>query len=89
MTKREFVRLERGDMVLAIRHILNENGQIVVHEESEWKVSDINITHFKGQGRKPFKTAKIINVKNGQKYEIGKENSASFLLVKKQRGSSK
>ena len=86
MTKREFVWLKKGDVILAIRHMLDKDGQIIVAENSEWRVSEITLIRYKGQGRKPLKLARLVNLTNGSSLEIGKENSANFLLVKKKRG---
>lgn len=47
MTKREFIKLKEGNMVLAIRHIFNEKGQIAIAENSEWEVKEIALEHFK------------------------------------------
>ena len=86
MTKREFVHLKKGDVILAIRHMLDKDGQILVPENSEWEVSEITLMRYKGQGRKPLKLANIINMNTGKSFEIGKDNSANFLLVKRKSG---
>jgi hypothetical protein len=83
MTKREFITLKEGDQIIPMRHILDEHGKIVVHENSLWKVEEIKVVRYKGQGRKPLKTALLSNVANGHKYKIGKENSANFVIQKK------
>jgi len=85
MTKREFVRLKKGNVILAIRHMLDKDGKIIVGENSEWKVVEVTLMRYKGQGRKPLKIVHIVNLANGKSFEIGKENSANFLLVKKGR----
>jgi hypothetical protein len=80
MTKREFVKLKEGDTVMAIRHILDPDGNIVVAEDSAWRVDKIKLLHFKGQGRKPNKTALIVNTESKNSYKITKDNSANFLV---------
>lgn len=47
MTKREFIKLKEGNMVLAIRYIFNEKGQIAIAENREWEVKEIALEHFK------------------------------------------
>jgi hypothetical protein len=88
MTKREFVRLKEGDVILAIRHMLDKDGQILVAENSEWKVSEITLMRYKGQGKKPLKLAQIINLTTGKSFEIGKDNSTNFVLIKRWRGQA-
>ncbi len=86
MTKREFVKLKKGDIVLAIRHILSEEGKILIQENSEWRVEGIDLLPNRGQGRKPMKSVKVINVDNQKPYQITKDNSAFFLIYKRKRG---
>lgn len=74
-------------MVLAVRHIFNENGQIAIAENSEWKVKEIALEHFKGQGRKPKKTALIENLSDCQLFSVTKKNSPYFLLIKEQKSN--
>jgi hypothetical protein len=83
MTKREFVKLKEGDTILAVRHILDPDGKIVVAENSEWRVDKIELLHFKGQGRKPKKTALVVNTESKNSYEITKDNSSNFLVSRK------
>jgi hypothetical protein len=87
MTKREFIKLKEGDVVLAIRHIFNEKGQIAIAENSEWEVKEIALEHFKGQGRKPMKTALIENLSDYQQFTLTKKNSPYFMLVKAQKSN--
>ncbi len=86
MTKREFVKLKKGDILLAIRHLINDAGTILIKENSEWKVKEIELQHLKGQGRKPNKTAYLQNLSNGKTYTITKDNSANFLIYRRKRG---
>jgi hypothetical protein len=82
MTRREFIKLKEGDVVLAIRHVFNEDSQIVIAENNEWEVKEINLEHFKGQGYKPKKTAMIENLANHQQSTVTKENSPYFVIIK-------
>jgi hypothetical protein len=86
MTKREFVKLKKGDILLVIRHLINDAGTILINENSEWKVEDIELKHLKGQGRKPCKTAYLQNITNGKTYTLTKDNSANFLVYRRKRG---
>ncbi|MBN2364892.1 MAG: hypothetical protein EH225_01920 [Calditrichaeota bacterium] len=88
MTKREFVKLKKGDVILAIRHLLDDKGTIIIPENSQWKVEEINLIPLKGQGRKPIKTTIINNVTNGATFKLTKDNSAGFLIYKRKRGPS-
>jgi hypothetical protein len=80
--------LKEGDVILAIRHMLDKDGQILVAENSEWKVSEITLMRYKGQGKKPLKLAQIINLTTGKSFEIGKDNSTNFVLIKRWRGQA-
>ena len=73
MTKREFVKLKKGDILLAIRHLLNESGEVTINENSEWRVDSIQ-------------SVKVINLSNGKKHSITKEKSTNFLIYKRKRG---
>jgi hypothetical protein len=86
MTKREFVKLKKGDILIAIRHILNENGQIAISENSEWKVNIFESLPQKNEDEKPEVAVEIINIADGKKHKITKETSTNFLVYKRKRG---
>jgi len=86
MTKREFVKLKKGDVLLAIRHLLNERGEVDIRENSEWRVEKIEYQPASRQGRKNIQSVKVINLANGQKHSITRENSTNFLIYKRRRG---
>jgi len=86
MTKREFAKLKKGDILLVIRHLLDNNGQIVVPENSEWKVQDIEVRPVKGHIDKKERMIHIINDQGQQSLTISKDNSVYFLIYKRKRG---
>ena len=86
MTKREFVKLKKGDILLVIRHLLDENGQILVAENSEWKVERIEIQPLKSQFEKNQRLVQIFNDQNQQSLTISKDNSVNFVVYKRKRG---
>ena len=86
MTKREFVKLKKGDILLAIRHLLNERGEVTINENSEWRVEKIEYLPASGHVKKSIQSVKMINLANGKKYSIAKENSTNFLIYKRKRG---
>jgi hypothetical protein len=86
MTKREFVKLKKGDILLVIRHLLNDNGQIVVAENSEWKVMEIEIQPLKNQIDKNQRLVHIYNDQSKQFLTISKDNSVNFVVYKRKRG---
>ena len=86
MTKREFVKLKKGDILLAIRHILDKEGQVSISENSEWRVIKINHLPVQGENKKNVKTVEIINLSTPQKLVITKENSTNFVVYKRRRG---
>jgi hypothetical protein len=86
MTKREFVKLKKGDILLAIRHFLNEHGEVIINENSEWRVEKIEYVPTASHGKKSVQSVKMINLSNGQKYSITKESSTNFLIYKRKRG---
>jgi hypothetical protein len=86
MTKREFVKLKKGDILIAIRHLLDENGDVLVHENSEWKVNEFETLPLKKDDEKPEVSVEIINIASGQMHHITKETSTNFLVYKKRRG---
>jgi hypothetical protein len=86
MTKREFVKLKKGDILLAIRHLLNEHGEVIINENSEWRVEKIEYHPTTGPGKKSIQSVKMINLDNGKKHSITKENSTNFLIYRRKRG---
>lgn len=86
MTKREFVKLKKGDILLVIRHLLNDNGQILVAENSEWKVMELEIQPHKNQIEKNQRLIHIYNDQNKQSFTISKNNSVNFVVYKRKRG---
>lgn len=86
MTKREFVKLKIGDILLAIRHLLNDKGEIVISENSEWRVEKIEHMPSRDQAKKAATAVQIMNPQNGQIYTIYKDNSTNFLVYKRKRG---
>jgi len=86
MTKREFVKLKKGDILLAIRHLLNEHGEVTINENSEWRVEKIEYLITANQGKKSVQSVMMSNLSNSQKYSITKENSTNFLIYKRKRG---
>ena len=86
MTKREFVKLKKGDILLAIRHLLNESGEVTINENSEWRVDKIEYLPASGHGKKSIQSVKVINLSNGKKHSITKEKSTNFLIYKRKRG---
>jgi hypothetical protein len=86
MTKREFAKLRKGDILLVIRHLLDNSGKIVVPENSEWKVEDIEVRPIKGQIDKSEKMIHIIDDHRHQSLTISKDNSVNFLVYKRKRG---
>ena len=86
MTKREFVKLKKGDILLVIRHLLNKDGQILVAENSEWRVEGIEIQPLKNQFEKNQRLVHIFNDQNQQSLTISKDNSVNFVVYKRKRG---
>lgn len=86
MTKREFVKLKKGDILLVIRHLLNNDGQILVAENSEWKVMEIEIQPYQNQIAKNQKLLHIYNDQSKQSLTISKDNSVNFVVYKRKRG---
>ena len=86
MTKREFVKLKKGDILLAIRHLLNEQGEVTINENSEWRVEKVEYLSTANQGKKSVQSVMMSNLSNNQKYSITKENSTNFLIYKRKRG---
>jgi hypothetical protein len=86
MTKREFVKLKKGDILIAIRHLLDENGQISIRENSEWKVNKFDTIPPKSDDEKPEIAVEIVNIADGNKHQITKETSTNFLVYKRKRG---
>ena len=86
MTKREFVKLKKGDILLAIRHLLNEHGEVTINENSEWRVEKVEYLSTASQGKNSVQSVMMSNLSNGQKYSITKENSTNFLIYKRKRG---
>jgi hypothetical protein len=86
MTKREFVKLKKGDILLAIRHLLNEHGEVTINENSEWRVEEVEYLSTGSQVKKSVQSVVMSNLTNGQKYSITKENSTNFLIYKRRRG---
>jgi hypothetical protein len=86
MTKREFVKLKKGDILIAIRHILDDDGQIAISENSEWKVHSFDTLPQSKTSDKPEVSIEIINIADGNKHQITKETSTNFLVYKRKRG---
>ena len=86
MTKREFVKLKKGDILIAIRHVLDENGQIAISENSEWKVNNFETLPPENDQQKPEVSVEIINIADGNMHQITKETSTNFLVYKRKRG---
>jgi len=86
MTKREFVKLKKGDILLVIRHLLNKDGQILVAENSEWRVEQIEIQPLKNQNEKNLRLVHLFNDQNQQSLTISKDSSVNFVIYKRKRG---
>jgi hypothetical protein len=86
MTKREFVKLKKGDILLAIRHILDDEGQVTISENSEWRVIKIDHLAIQGKSKKTTKAVEVINLSAPQKLIMTKENSTNFVVYKRRRG---
>jgi hypothetical protein len=86
MTKREFVKLKKGDILLVMRHLLNNDGQILVAENSEWRVRQIEIRPLKNQLEKNERLVHLFNDQNQQSLTISKDNSVNFVVYKRKRG---
>jgi len=86
MTKREFVKLKKGDILLAIRHILDDEGQVTISENSEWRVIKIDHLPIQGKSKKTIKAVEVINLSAPQKLIMTKENSTNFVVYKRRRG---
>ena len=86
MTKREFVKLKKGDVLLAIRHILDDEGQVTISENSEWRVIKIDHLPIQGESKKTTKAIEVINLSAPQKLIMTKENSTNFVVYKRRRG---
>jgi hypothetical protein len=86
MTKREFVKLKKGDILLAIRHLLNEHGEVTINENSEWRVEKIEYLPASGHSKKNIQSVKMVNLADGKKHSITKENSTNYLIYKRKRG---
>jgi len=86
MTKREFVKLKKGDILLVIRHLLNNDGQILVAENSEWRVEQIEIQPLKNQNEKNLRLVHLFNDQNQQSLTISKDSSVNFVIYKRKRG---
>ncbi|UCF64119.1 MAG: hypothetical protein JSW33_16395 [bacterium] len=86
MTKREFVKLKKGDILLAIRHILDDQGRVSISENSEWRVIKIDHLPTQGESKKTTKAIEVVNLSAPQKLIITKENSTNFVVYKRRRG---
>ena len=86
MTKREFAKLRKGDILLVIRHLLDNNGKILIPENSEWKVEEIEVKPVKDHIDKNERMVHIINEQSLQSMTISKDSSVNFLVYKRKRG---